>query len=132
MYIHAKTLVTLGSTRRVKYACAPGLNEEVFDVGYETEYVAKPQNAKVTGKGNSHLGLHTRYLQNNITEISVPYPTPTAPRITLCTIHRATCPATATATARRYPHPSRIYSASMLLSSTRCVSTTPSESSEAR
>lgn len=56
------------------------------------------------------------------------YPTPTAPRTTLCTAHLAICPATATATALRYPHPSSIYNASILLNNTRCVSTTPNES----
>lgn len=55
---------------------------------------------------------------------------PTAPRITLCTVHRARRPATAKATARRYPHPSRIYSASILLNSPRCVSAAPSEKSD--
>lgn len=58
------------------------------------------------------------------------HPIPTTLNTILCTAHRATCPATANATARVYPQPSRIYSASILFSNTRCVSAALSESNE--
>jgi hypothetical protein len=65
--------------------------------------------------GFSHCLIQNAYLYKTkskptlfSTTITISHPTPTAPNITLCTAHLATCPATATATDLKYPHPSKI------------------------
>jgi hypothetical protein len=65
-----------------------------------------------------------------ISFVTLDHRIPRIPNINLSTVHRASWPATARATARKYPQSRRIYRASILFNSTKWVLATPMDRKE--